>query len=149
MNDTAYNKPLPRIDALSAPYWEGTRNGELRLQRCTACGTFRFPASPWCAHCRTNVFEWVPTSGKGEVWSWCVFHKAYFEGFANEMPYAVALVKLDEGPRVYSNLVGIALPGIYIGLRVRAVFERATDAVTLVKFAMDESAANSAPGAAS
>jgi uncharacterized OB-fold protein len=71
------------------------------------------------------------------VWSFCVFHKVYFEGFAAEAPYAVVLVELDEGVRVYSNLIDMPLEAIRIGMRVHAVFDRVTDAVTLPKFAAD------------
>ena len=137
MNEARYRKPLPQINDVNRPFWEGARRGELRLQRCTACGAFRYPSGRWCAHCRSDASDWVGASGKGEVWSWCVFHKAYFEGFADELPYGVVLVQLDEGVRLYSNLVDVAVHDIRIGMRVHAVFEPVTSEVTLVKFAAD------------
>ena len=138
MSETAYLKPLPQTDGVDRPYWEGTRVGELRLQRCGNCGKYRFPANRWCPACRSDRSEWVATSGKGAIWSWCVFHKGYFEGF--ELPYAVVLVELDEGVRMYSNIVDVAPADLRVGMRVRAVFDKATDAVTLVKFARDTDA---------
>jgi uncharacterized OB-fold protein len=130
-----YAKPLPRIDERNRPHWDGNVRGELRVQRCDDCGTTRFPASRWCPHCLSEKTSWVTTTGKGEIWSWCVFHRAYFKGF--ELPYAVALVQLDEGPRLYTNLVSVALDKIRIGMRVRAVFEKATETVALAKFEED------------
>jgi uncharacterized OB-fold protein len=138
MTETGYLKPLPRIDALNRPFWEAAQRDELALQRCTVCGTSRYPPNRWCPACRSDASEWVAISGKGVVWSFCVFHKVYFEGFAAEAPYAVVLVELDEGVRVYSNLVDVPREKVRIGMRVRAVYEKVADAVTLVKFAEDK-----------
>jgi len=135
---TNYAKPLPAINALTAPHWEGTRAGRLHVQKCKACGTLRYPPNPWCAKCRSDGSEWVDLSGKGKIWSWCVFHRPYFKGFESEMPYAVVLVELDEGIRLYSNLVGVRHEDIHIGMRVRAEFQRATDEVMLIKFKEDK-----------
>ncbi len=132
-----YSKPLPHIDERNSAHWEGAREGRLMIQACSDCATPRYPFAKICPHCHSVKSDWIETSGKGEVWSWCVFHRAYFKGFETEMPYNVVIVKLDEGPRLYSNLVGISNKELKIGMRVRAVFERATDAVTLVKFAQD------------
>ena len=132
-----YTKPLPRIDESNRPHWEGARAGELRVQRCLGCGALRYPPSRWCSQCLSEETEWVATGGKGKVWSWCVFHRAYFKGFEAEIPYVVALIELDEGIRLYSNLVGVPREDIRIGMPVRAVFEPATDEVTLIKFRED------------
>lgn len=133
-----YTKPLPTIDNRNRPHWEGNATHELRVQRCDDCGVLRFPASRWCTHCLGEKTSWQVTSGKGKVWSWCVFHRAYFKGFADDLPYAVALVELDEGVRMYSNLVGVPCDKIRIGMRVRAVYEKVNDEVTLVKFEEDK-----------
>src|SRR3712207_1688011 len=103
----AYAKPLPRIDERNRPHWEGARAGEVRLQRCLHCGTLRYSASRWCPQCLGDETEWVATNGKGKVWSWCAFHKAYFKGFASEVPYGGAIVKREEGVKVYSSLVDV------------------------------------------
>ena len=138
MSAATYAKPLPKIDERTKPHWEGNVVHELRVQRCDDCGTMRFPASRWCAHCLSENTSWQKVSGKGKVWSWCVFHRAYFKGFESDVPYAVALIELDEGPKMYSNLVGIPREQIKIGMRVRAVFDKVTDDVTLVKFEEDK-----------
>src|SRR5450759_78702 len=96
-----YNKPLPRIDERSRPWWEAAKRHELMVQKCEKCGHFAFPPAPLCPRCRETKLGWIRVSGRGKVWSWTVFHKAYFAGFAEEMPYAVAIVELDEGPRMW------------------------------------------------
>lgn len=136
MSET-YAKPLPRVDDLNRPHWEGARAGELRVQRCQGCGALRYPASRWCPKCLSEDTEWVATSGRGAVWSWCVFHRAYFKGFEPELPYTVALIELDEGVRIYSNVLDVPDGQLRIGMRVCAVFEPATPEITLVKFRKD------------
>jgi len=136
---TAYAKLLPTIDDLNRPYWEGARVGELRMQRCRGCGALRFPPSRLCAECLSEESAWVVLSGKGTVWSYCVFHRAYFAGFEAELPYNVVLVQLAEGPKLYSNLVGVPNERVRVGMPVRVRFERVTDEVTLVKFEPDPS----------
>ncbi len=132
-----YLKPLPRIDETNRPHWQGAKAGGLRVQRCMACSALRYPPARWCPQCLGEESDWITVSGKGTIWSWCVFHREYFKGFESEMPYAVVLVELDEGPRIYSNMVAGSGGRPEIGTRVRAVFEPATDEVTLVKFEED------------
>ena len=130
-----YAKPLPRPDdAANAPYWAAARAGELKFQRCTECGRFRFPAAPICPRCRARGAQWETVSGHGMVESFCRFHKAYWPGFASELPYLVVQVLLDSGVRMYSNLVGASDDEVRIGMAVDAVFEAVTPDVTLVKF---------------
>ena len=133
-----YAKPLPKIDDSNRPHWEGARAGALRIQRCTDCGTLRYPPSRYCASCLSEKSDWPAMSGRGEVWSHCTFHRAYFKGFEPDMPYTVVLVKLDEGPFLYSNLAGVRREDVRIGMRVHAVYDAITDDVTLVKFAPGE-----------
>jgi len=130
----SYTKPLPVLDGDNAAHWAGARERELRVQRCGHCARLRFPASRYCSDCLSEDSEWVTLSGRGEIWSHCRFHRVYFKGFENEMPYTVVLVRLDEGPMLYSNMVGVNDEDIRIGMRVRAAFDDVSDAVTLIKF---------------
>ena len=134
MSDTAYKKPIPAVSPEMAPFYEAARAGTLVLQRCRGCGTFRFPPRELCGHCLARESEWVPVSGRGEIFSFNVMHQVYHPGFAAEVPYAVVLVKLDEGPKMTSNLLDVAPSDIRIGMKVRVVFERISDEVTLPKF---------------
>lgn len=124
-------KPKPRLDGPERPFWEGLRNGEVRVQRCER-GHYRFPASRYCPVCHSSTSSWEAVPAEGEVESFCIFHKAYFPGF--EVPYAVVQVRLDSGVRFFSNLVGVPNDRIRIGMRVSGVFEDAGDGVTLLKF---------------
>ncbi len=136
MSET-YLKPLPRIDDTNAPHWQGAKQGEVRVQKCLDCGTLRYPPARHCMNCLSEKVEWSKLSGKGEVWSFCTFHRQYFKGFEADMPYTVVLVKTDEGQLLYSNLVGIPRDQVRIGMRVHAVFDEVTPEVTLIKFAPD------------
>jgi uncharacterized OB-fold protein len=129
-----YVKPLPKVDETNAPHWQGAKARELRVQKCSDCGRLRYPPARHCASCLSEKSAWVALSGKGEVWSHCAFHRAYFKGFEQELPYTVVLVKLDEGPLLYSNLADVPREGVRIGMRVRAAFEDVTADVTLIKF---------------
>ena len=122
-------KPLPPEDAANRPFREGARRGVLMLQRCLDCGCHRYPAARYCVQCHGERSEWVKTSGTGIVESHCTFHKAYWPAFESEVPYAVVQVRLDEGVRLFSNLMGVPPPQIRLGMRVKAKYED-----SLVKF---------------
>jgi uncharacterized protein len=129
-----YLKPLPRSTPESEPFWEACRRHSLELQRCDACGKFWFPPSNRCPHCLSGDWKWSPVSGSGQVFTFTVFHRAYHKGFADELPYAVAVVELHEGPRLVSNIVGCAPDDVKIGMPVAVVFEDVTADTTLFKF---------------
>lgn len=131
---TEYKKPLPHITALSKPYWDATKKHELRLQRCGKCNRFWYPPSFACPFCWSKEFDWAKLSGRGKVNSWVVFHRAYYEGFQEQVPYNVVEVQLEEGPRLISNLVGVKNEGIRPGMPVEVVFDDVTAEVTLPKF---------------
>ncbi|OUN00009.1 MAG: hypothetical protein BAA02_10665 [Paenibacillaceae bacterium ZCTH02-B3] len=129
-----YTKPLPKPDVWSRPFWEHAKNGVLATQACVKCGHRFFPPGPVCPSCYSFELEWKPVSGKGKVVSWVVFHQLYYKGFADEIPYNVALVQLDEGPMMYTNIVGIPNEQISMNMPVEVVFEKATDEFTIPKF---------------
>lgn len=114
------------------PYFEGLAAGELRTTRCTACGTAQFPPRRACPQCgAVGAERWVTTSGRGTVWSFCVFHKAYLPPPAPQPPYTVAVVLLDEGSKLITNIVDA--DEIRIGIPVRAVYS-ADDGEPRVRF---------------
>lgn len=126
--------PIPTITPELVPFFDAARRGELAVQRCGACGTHRFPPRPLCSTCLSTDAEWVTVAGTGEVFSFNVMHQVYHPAFASEVPYAVVVVKLDEGVKLTSNLVDLPVDQIRIGMRVKAVFEKLSDEVTLPKF---------------
>jgi len=131
-----YGKPLPAISSLNRPFWDGLREGELRMQQCAACHKMWYPPSPFCPDCWGGEVIWTVVSGRATVNSWVRFHQAYWPAYADELPYNVAEVTLEEGPRLLTNLVGIAEEDIRIGLEVQVVFDPVTDDVTLAKFGL-------------
>jgi uncharacterized OB-fold protein len=131
---SGYTKPLPRLDDANAPFWAAAKAHELKLQKCAGCGVLRFPATRYCAACGNAESSWAEVSGRGTVSSWCRFHQVYFEGFAEDVPYIVIVVALEEGPRLFSNLVDAPEGEIEIGLPVKVYFDDVTPEVTLVKF---------------
>lgn len=131
----AYAKPVPAITPEMRPFFAAAKRHELWVQRCTVCGTHRFPARAVCSTCLSTDAGWAHVSGRGEVFSFNVMHQVYHPGFAAEVPYAVVIIKLAEGVKMVSNLVGVPPRTIRIGMPVRVVFEDLTDEVTLPKFA--------------
>ncbi len=106
MKTEALARILPPVTEANSPYFEGLDVSELRLQRCTHDGTWRFPESPVCPKCLSEDFEWTAVSGRARLWSWIVMHQVYFEAFADEVPYLVAFVQLAEGPFLMSTVIG-------------------------------------------
>jgi uncharacterized protein len=129
-----YNKPIPVPSAESQAYWDGLRDRELLMPRCDACGKYWFPPSLLCPHCNATKWTWTSTSGRGRIFSYVVYHRVYHPGFADEVPYAVAVIELDEGPRMVSNVIGIAPDKVACDLRVEVVYQPITDTITLPKF---------------
>ena len=125
-------RPLPQTDGPDRPFWQALRRREVQVQRCGSCGTHRFPATRYCARCRSDVSEWVVVAPSGTLETWCVFHRPYFEGLP--VPYTVIQVKLDCGVRVFANPAGVENGALRIGMPVDAVFEDVAPDVTLLMF---------------
>jgi len=135
---SAYNKPLPKPAVESKPFWDGCKKHRLLLPRCLRCGSYWFPASVTCPKCLSLQWEWAPSREKGKVHSFGVYHRVYQEGFEPEIPYAVALVQLDEGPRLLSNIVGCSPEELRCDMRVEVFFDDVTGDTTLYKFRLVE-----------
>lgn len=101
---TTPSKAVPRPTPETQPFWDGCAAGELRLQRCGSCDAHYFPPRPFCPTCLSDDVTWETTSGRGTLHTYVINHRAA-PGF--EPPYAIAVVQLDEGPRMMSNIVGI------------------------------------------
>jgi uncharacterized OB-fold protein len=127
-------RPLPRINRDSATYWESARAHELKLQRCNDCGKLRFYPSLSCHYCGSLDAEWTTVNGEGEVYTYSVVYRAPGAPFADLLPLVVAMVTLDEGPTMMSNVVGVDPSEVKIGMRVRLTYEDVNDACTLPVF---------------
>lgn len=115
-------KPTPTVTPESEPYWEGCIAGELRYQLCEACQRAQFPPALFCRKCRGGV-EWRVSEGQATIFSLTEVHRAPNESFRNDTPYMLALVDLDEGFRIMTNIVGEGKQHAQIGARVSIVFE--------------------------
>jgi uncharacterized OB-fold protein len=126
----------PEADRDSAPWWEAVRRHELTVQRCGGCGTLRFPARAVCNRCRSREWEWMPVRGTGRVYSWIVNHQPFMPAMKDEVPFAVLLVRLDDGDDLlmYGNLVDASADALEPGLPVEAVFEDVDERTTLVNW---------------
>lgn len=126
---------LPGGDGLGAAFYErAAATGALHLQRCDACSTWRHPPRLRCATCGSDAWTWQPAAGTGRVFTWTTTHRATDPAFADDVPYAIVVVELDEGPRVVGNVVDIAVGALRLDLPVRVRLDRRSDAVALVDF---------------
>jgi uncharacterized OB-fold protein len=133
----ALDKPLPTVDDLNRPFWDAARAGELRMQRCRACGHIRFPVMERCPRCLSCDATWDALSGRGEVYAKIVYHRAFSPAFAPDTPYNVVLAQLDEGPRMYGNVIGAANDSIHVGDRIVVVFDEVSDEIAVPRFRLD------------
>lgn len=113
-----FGELFPEINELNAPFWDGLANGEVRLQQCSGCGAHQYPPESFCYQCGAQELSWVPVSGDGTVYSFIVVHQQYHKAFKDFLPYTVAIVQMDEGPRMLSAMLGLRRP-IAIGERVK------------------------------
>ena len=121
-------------------YWDGTRQGELRLQRCDACAKIYFPPRPFCPECGSRQVRVIKASGKGRLYSYVIHHRPV-PGFTP--PYAIAVVELDEGPRLMTNIVDCPQTpeALQLDMALEVAFEKLDDEITLPLFRPAEGAA--------
>lgn len=134
----APTRPRPAVSRDSAFFWEGARNGELRIQRCRSCGKLRHPPGPSCPGCRSLEWDYVLSAGRGQLYSYVVHHYPPLPGF--ETPFVVALVELEEGVRVVGNLLEVDPAEVSIGMPVMLRFERIDDDFALPQWVRVEEA---------
>jgi uncharacterized OB-fold protein/acyl dehydratase len=113
-------------------WWDAVRSGELRIQRCTSCGTLRHPPRPMCGECQSLEWDTVQASGRGTVNSFVVVHYPPVPGY--DLPLAVALVDLEEGTRLVANVAGCKPSEVRIGMRVECRIEKVDEKTTLPVF---------------
>lgn len=134
MTDQAVLYPSPHADDLSAPYWEGTKRGALVIQRCSGCGTPRHYPQVVCSECYSDAYDWFEASGRGTIHSWTVCHHAFHPGFADDLPYTLVTVDLEEGVRSMGRFEGGETDVLAIGLPVRATFPLRPDGFGMLTF---------------
>lgn len=115
-------KPLPTPTPETQPFWDGCAAGELRYQRCRACGAVPLLPRPWCERCQAAELEWRRASGRGTILSFTVVHRAPTAAWRDELPYVIAIVDGEEGFRLMVNVAGGEQPGLAIGAAVEIGF---------------------------
>lgn len=125
---TDLTHPLPYASWETRGWWEGAGRGELVLQRCTSCGNLQHKPRAICVKCLTDSIEHFVGTGRGTIHTFTVTHQNLAAPFNAQLPYVLAYVELEEGPRVLTNIVGAEPADISIGQAVVADFWGATTA---------------------
>lgn len=120
-------RPIPESSPYGEPYWAAAVDGRLVIQHCPRCDRLQHFPRPWCTACLNDEMEYVQASGRGSVYSFTVVRRNPNPAFAARVPYVLALIDLDEGVRVMSNVVGCAPEAVSVGQRVRVCFETIDD----------------------
>jgi uncharacterized OB-fold protein len=133
MTDNAQpRRPLPDVnDPLTAPFWAATAQRKLVVQACAECGYRRWPPGPLCPECQAEGGTWTQVRPSGVLWSVATYHRALDRAFAQDVPYSVALVELDDGPRMYGRISGDP-ETLVLDAPVQAAFSEVAPGVTLV-----------------
>jgi len=133
---TASSKPLPRpiSPELTRPFWEAAKRHELVMPRCTTCDHLFFYPRSECPRCLSNHLEWVRVSGRGRLHTYTIVYQPANAAFRDDTPYIYAVVQLDEGPRMVSNVVQCDLDAVKVDMPLEVIFDDVTPECTLVKF---------------
>lgn len=129
-----YANILPKITEDSKHFWDACKRKELKLQYCNRCQKFQFPPRWLCNHCWALNLEWRTVDGKGVVYSFTVVHRSPEPAFQQSVPYVLALVDLDVGPRMMTNIIGCRPEEVKIGIKVEPAFVDSNGGMTLIKF---------------
>jgi uncharacterized OB-fold protein len=131
-----YKKPLPQSDPVTAPYWESLKAHAMKIQRCNDTGKFFFYPRGLSPFTFSDNISWELVSGKGNIYAFTIVQLNRAPGFADELPYVVALIELDEGVRVMSNVIDVTPDPqhVKVGMPVELVYDDVTDEITLPKF---------------
>jgi uncharacterized OB-fold protein len=132
--EDASRKPLPAPDADTAAFWRGLQGGQLLLQHCADCGHVQYYQQATCRACGGESLVHRAASGRGKVHSFSVVHRAPGPAFKADVPYAVILVDLEEGPRMISTLTGSPPEKVTFDMDVVLTLEKVSDEITLPRF---------------
>ncbi|MBI9074036.1 MAG: Zn-ribbon domain-containing OB-fold protein [Desulfatibacillum sp.] len=130
----SYDQLTPTPDADSKPFWDACRNHQLMFQKCAECGDVRWPPSILCPQCHCRDAEWIESVGKGTVYSYAIYHQAFHPAFAAKLPYVVAIVQLDEGPMILTNIIGCPHESLACEMPVQVAWDDVSEECSLPKF---------------
>ena len=126
-------------DVWTEPFWTATASHRLEVPRCGDCGRFQMPPAPFCPSCQSDRHEWVEVDGRGTIYSYTLITVAPFPEAAAHLPYAPALIELDDAPgaRIISAIVGAPISVIRIGARVKLCWQDLPDGVVIPRFELE------------
>jgi hypothetical protein len=127
-------KPVPIVNPCARPFWEAARQGRLMLPECLDCRTVFFYPRLFCPECHSDRLDWVQASGRGTLYSYTVVQSNSPSAFLADIPYVVAIVRLEEGVQMCTNIVGCPPDQLRCDMPVEVVFEKLNDEFTLPKF---------------
>ncbi len=129
-------KPLPQISDLTRPFWTAAKQRKLVLQKCTQCGTFQFFPKPWCIECGCRDMPWTEARPSGTVYTFTISRSVVmnYRGWEKDLPVLMCLIDLDEGTRLYAQVVDCQPEHIHIGMRVQVCFEDISEDAGIPKF---------------
>jgi uncharacterized OB-fold protein len=127
-------RPLPVPTPASRAFWEAAKHHELKVQCCNDCRKYIFYPRELCPDCFSTDLGWARVSGKGVVHSYTIAHMPPHPAFASDVPFIIAMVELEEGPRMMTNIVGCKPKDVEVGMQVVATFDDVSPEITLVKF---------------
>jgi uncharacterized OB-fold protein len=124
-------RPLPELDNVSTTFWNAAAEGKVLYQECPSCGHRQFYPRAMCTVCAAEP-EWKEASGLGTVHTFTIIRQNWAPPFSEELPYVVAMIELDEGVRMMTNVTGCPVEDVHIGMRVEAYAERVEDGVGIL-----------------
>jgi uncharacterized OB-fold protein len=131
---TRESKPLPAMQGLSGAFYDWCRRHELRFQRCRDCAAWRHVPREMCAKCGSWDWDWEQSSGRGRLFSWTVVARPLHPAFAEDAPYAPAVIEMEEGVRILSRVVDVPPDELAIGMPVSVAFDDVSPEISLPVF---------------
>lgn len=125
---------LPTPDLETQPYWDAARAGNLLVKRCDDCGEIHFYPRPFCPRCWSTRVEWIEASGKATLYTWSVVYRNDLPPFPERVPYVAAVVDLEEGPRMQTNVVECDFDALRVGMPLEVVFRSTSETFTIPVF---------------
>lgn len=133
MNDQV-EKFFPVSNPDTATFWDACQRHELLIQQCNKCGTHQFYPRIFCTNCSSTTLKWVPASGMGIIETWTIVRRAVSAAYAGDVPYVIALIKLQEGPVMMSKIIACEPESVHTGMAVEVSFEDWSEQVSMPVF---------------
>ena len=131
---TDLQRPLPEPTPVTRPFWDGLAQGKVRIQQCEDCGAWVFYPRNRCNRCLSEHLRWEEVSGEGTLYTFTVARQPTSPHFVDDVPQLIAVVELDQGVRLTTNLVNVSQDELRVGMRMKPCFDRVSENVTLLKY---------------